>query len=197
MGTLWNLRPLAGVMLRYEVCLVLRDAGRALAIAEIISVVRGDGFELPDNPNKAVSDALRWELRRQRVDRLRRGLYTSGRLPRSSEFRMRRTIAEAPKELGLPKQNRNSLQRRADSGRLASALAPQNRNSLEGVGVLEAAATRHFSRDRPSARRGWREHDHGGVRTRRGRRSRRRTRGWPGRSQSLVARTCRLGAGTG
>ena len=101
MGTLWNLRPLAGMMLRYEVCLVLRDAGRPLTIADIVSRVRRDGFELPDRANKAVSDALRWDVRRQRVDRMRRGVYVAGRIPRSSEFRMRRRIAQARRQLAL------------------------------------------------------------------------------------------------
>ena len=171
MGTLWNLRPLAGVMLRYEVCLVLCDAGRPLPIDEIVFRVRRDGFELPERANKAVSDALRWDLRRKRVDRIRRGLYAAGRVPRSSEFRMRRAIAEARRELSLvppnprtgsvpppnPEPIRNSLEHgTADQCPSPPATEPDNRNWLEhgtrrewspfaqDVELLERAAERHF-----------------------------------------------------
>jgi len=163
---LWNLRPLAGVMLRYEVCLVLRDAGRPLTISDIVSRIRRDGFEMPVNANKVVSDALRWELRRKRVDRLRRGLYEVGRVPRSSEFRMRRTIEEARRQLRVgprffepdPTQAANPADAALAAAEQTAPGAPAEafRNSLEreterpwsplvqDVALLERAAERHF-----------------------------------------------------
>jgi hypothetical protein len=130
-------------MLRYEVCLVLRDAGQPLTISEIVARVRCDGFELPDNANKAVSDALRWELRRKRVDRVRRGLYAAGRVPRSSEFRMRRTITEARKELALGPRVFAADQAHASvtaPGELADAATPHNSRRADRT-VSEFART--------------------------------------------------------
>ena len=80
--------------MRYELCLVLRNAPHALTLAEIVDRIQADGFTLGPVPNKVVSDALRWEVQRGRACRVRRGVYGCGYLPRSSESMMRTRIRQ-------------------------------------------------------------------------------------------------------
>lgn len=95
----WSIEPLGGLLLRYEIVLVLRSAYDAMSIPEIVRAIELRGFTLPANPNKVVSDALRWEVRKGRATKLRRGRYGAGFIPRSSEYRirqrMRNTLAQA------------------------------------------------------------------------------------------------------
>jgi len=42
-------------------------------VGELIDAVKHQGFSFRGRPSKAVSDALRWEIERGRVHRLRRG----------------------------------------------------------------------------------------------------------------------------
>jgi hypothetical protein len=61
--------------------------GRA-DIAELIEALSRFGFEFAGRPSKAISDALRWEMRYGRVRRHARGLYGPGWMPRSTEYRI-------------------------------------------------------------------------------------------------------------
>jgi hypothetical protein len=62
--------------------------GRA-DIAELIDALSRFGFEFAGRPSKAISDALRWEMRYGRVRRHARGMYGPGSMPRSTEYRIR------------------------------------------------------------------------------------------------------------
>jgi hypothetical protein len=78
--------------LRYTLTLALMDAGRPMTVGELTDAP-GDAGRAPEGrPGKVISDALRWEVRRGRVRRLRRGVYVSGHLPRSTQCWMRDQI---------------------------------------------------------------------------------------------------------
>jgi hypothetical protein len=55
-------------------------------IPDLIETLEYQGFGIPGHAAKVVSDALRWEMRKDRVRRLRRGLYCPGQMPRSTEY---------------------------------------------------------------------------------------------------------------
>lgn len=55
-----------------------------MSIPELIAAAEAQGFSFSGRPSKAISDALRWELRRNRVIRTGRGQYTLGVIPRTS-----------------------------------------------------------------------------------------------------------------
>ena len=61
--------------------------GRA-DIAELVQALSRYGFEFSGRPSKAISDALRWEMRYGRVRRCGRGVYGPGSMPRSTEYRI-------------------------------------------------------------------------------------------------------------
>jgi hypothetical protein len=82
---------LHGIELRYVLTMHLAHNGRA-TVAEMIEALAGQGFRIRGRASKAVSDALRWEAERDRVRRLRRGLYGPGYLPRSTEYRMHHRV---------------------------------------------------------------------------------------------------------
>jgi hypothetical protein len=82
---------LTGKTLRWVVCLVLRDARRALTVREIVAEVE-QNYVIPGRSGKAVSDCLRWEVGRGRVIRFGRGLYGAGRVPRSTEYGLRKRV---------------------------------------------------------------------------------------------------------
>jgi hypothetical protein len=79
-----NLRILRGIELRYVLIINLTLHGPA-TIPTLVETLEYQGFGLAGRASKAVSDALRWEMRRGRVRRLRRGLYAPGSMPRSTE----------------------------------------------------------------------------------------------------------------
>ena len=81
-----NSRPrkvLQGIELRYMLTVNLDIHGSA-SIFELIEQLEYQGFSIPGRASKTVSDALRWEMRRGRVRRLRRGVYGPGQMPRST-----------------------------------------------------------------------------------------------------------------
>ncbi len=96
---MWTVDPLGGLLLRYEICLLLHDGRRALTVAELVRRIEADGFSLGPQPNKVVADAIRWEVRRGRVVKLRRGTYAGGSVPHTSEFRMRARLRAARADL--------------------------------------------------------------------------------------------------
>jgi hypothetical protein len=54
-------------------------------IVDLLESLEDQGFEVPGYAQKVVSDALRWEMRKDRVRRFRRGFYGRGQMPRSTE----------------------------------------------------------------------------------------------------------------
>ena len=81
-----------GRPLRYLACIALRKARAPLSVAEIVRAIQADGWDLGDQPNKLVADALRWEVRKGRVVKVCRGLYRYGRMPRSTEWWMQNQV---------------------------------------------------------------------------------------------------------
>ncbi|ODQ93877.1 hypothetical protein [Mycolicibacterium holsaticum] len=86
-----NRRVLRGIELRYALTHNLDVHGRA-SIYEMLELLGCQGFAVVGNPSKAVSDALRWEVRRGRVRRLRRGVYGPGTMPRSTEYHIHQRV---------------------------------------------------------------------------------------------------------
>jgi hypothetical protein len=81
----WRQRKvLQGIELRYMLAVNLDIHGSA-SVFELIEQLEYQGFSIPGRASKVVSDALRWEMRRGRVRRLRRGVYGPGQMPRSTE----------------------------------------------------------------------------------------------------------------
>ena len=78
-------RLLRGIDLRYTLTMNLALHGKS-TIPDMIETLEYQGFALPEDAAKVVSDALRWEMRRDRVRRHRRGLYGPGQMPRSTEY---------------------------------------------------------------------------------------------------------------
>ena len=79
-----NPRILRGIELRYVLTINLALHGQA-TIPSLIETLEYQGFGFAARASKAVSDALRWEIRCGRARRLRRGLYAPGSMPRSTE----------------------------------------------------------------------------------------------------------------
>lgn len=82
---------LHGRDLRYVLTIWLFTVGEQ-SVDELVAAVRGGGFDVEGRPSKAVSDALRWEVRRGRVRRVGRGRYARGRMPRSTYSWMRAKV---------------------------------------------------------------------------------------------------------
>jgi hypothetical protein len=79
--------------LRYALVVTLFDHRRPMRVTELIEQLRRDGHEVWGRPSKTVSDSLRWEVRRGRVQRPARGVYAPGVMPRSTEWYIRRRLA--------------------------------------------------------------------------------------------------------
>jgi hypothetical protein len=77
-------RLLRGTELRYVLTMNLALHGES-TIPDLIETLEDQGFAIPGHASKVVSDALRWEMRKDRVRRKRRGLYCRGQMPRSTE----------------------------------------------------------------------------------------------------------------
>ena len=80
---------LRGLDLRYVLTRHLLLHG-PMTVAALIDDLEGYGFGFAGRASKAVSDALRWEVGRGRVRRLRRGCYGPGAMPRSTEQHIRK-----------------------------------------------------------------------------------------------------------
>jgi hypothetical protein len=81
------MKQLHGIELRYVLTMELSANGPA-TVAELIDALDRRGFSVRGRPSKAVSDALRWEIARGRVHRLRRGLYKRAYIPHATEYRI-------------------------------------------------------------------------------------------------------------
>jgi hypothetical protein len=86
-----DLDLVSGIDLRRLLTLYLKRH-KVMTVKELVAALAADGYGPYGRPSKAVSDALRWEIPWGRVKRLRRGVYAFGRLPRSTEYRMRKGL---------------------------------------------------------------------------------------------------------
>jgi hypothetical protein len=82
---------LRGIELRYVLTRHLQLSG-PMTVAALVEDLEDCGFGFVGRPSKAVSDALRWEVERDRVRRLRRGRYGPGAMPRSTEHHIRKRV---------------------------------------------------------------------------------------------------------
>lgn len=89
---------LSGLDLRYALTTVLLRAGVPLTVPELVHALERDGFRSWERPSKAVSDALRWEIGRGRVVRVRRGVYVVGAMPKQTRSRITRRVADLRSE---------------------------------------------------------------------------------------------------
>jgi hypothetical protein len=107
-----------GLDLRSWLAVELHASVGAVSVAELVDRLHTQGLDVDGRASKAISDALRWEVRRRRVRKLARGLYAAGPLARTTLFRMRRRITAA-------------LNRARHAGRslLAAIVAPTRNNN--------------------------------------------------------------------
>ncbi|MGV9803594.1 hypothetical protein ACWDTP_36665 [Mycobacterium sp. NPDC003449] len=84
---------LKGTSLRYVLTMQLLRCGPQ-SVADLVDALDDQGFTTAGRPSKAISDALRWEMARGRVYRVRHGRYRPGEMPRSTEYRIRERVAE-------------------------------------------------------------------------------------------------------
>ena len=92
---------LSGMELRYALTTVLLRAGVPLTVPELVRALERDGFTCWGRSSKAVSDALRWEIGRGRVVRVRRGLYVFGHMPKQTRSRISRRVADLRMAAGV------------------------------------------------------------------------------------------------
>lgn len=85
---------LSGLDLRYALTTVLLRAGVPLTVPELVRALERDGFTSCGRASKEVSDALRWEIGRGRVVRVRRGVYVVGSMPKQTRSRITRRVAD-------------------------------------------------------------------------------------------------------
>jgi len=80
-------RLLRGTDLRYVLTRLLQVLG-PLTVTELCAELENWGFAVEGRPTKVVSDALRWEMRRDRVRRRGHGLYGAGSAPGGTAYRI-------------------------------------------------------------------------------------------------------------
>ena len=88
---------LRGIQLRYALTLYLGQHGPQ-TVPELVAALDYQGFSFAGRPSKAVSDALRWEVRHGRVLHMRRGRYAPGDIPRSTEYRIHDRVMRLRRE---------------------------------------------------------------------------------------------------
>lgn len=79
-----------GRELRYRLSLLLLEAGRPLTVRELLARLDASGYLVAGRASKTISDALRREIALGRVVRVSRSTYTTGVIPRSTEWSIRR-----------------------------------------------------------------------------------------------------------
>ena len=89
---------LKGIELRYVLTLHLAVQGPA-TITELIDALSWHGFRVDGRPSKAIADALRWEIGRGRVRRIRRGRYGPSDIPRRTEHRIHQRVLALREEV--------------------------------------------------------------------------------------------------
>ncbi len=88
-----HVQVLSGRRLRYAVAVLLHEAQHTVTLDDLAHCLLEGGYGTAGDTRKAISDALRWELRRGRAVRIRRGHYRSRGLARSTLSWMRAQIA--------------------------------------------------------------------------------------------------------
>ncbi len=83
---------LRGRDLRYVLTTLLREARRPLTVAELVDRCETEGITFRGRASKVISDALRWEIGWNRVQRITRGLYRYLDAPRSTHYWIRRRV---------------------------------------------------------------------------------------------------------
>ncbi len=73
-NALLHICPLRGRALRYVLLARVRRRSE-VTVAELVTDLLADGYVFAGRPSKLISDALRWEVRGGRVERLERGRY--------------------------------------------------------------------------------------------------------------------------
>jgi hypothetical protein len=97
-----NPRIVRGIELRYALTMYLTQHGPQ-TVAQLIEALTDQGFQFVGRPSKAISDALRWEVARDRVRRRGWGKYGPGPIPRSTEYRIhQRVLAMREEARGRP-----------------------------------------------------------------------------------------------
>ncbi len=79
---------LRGRGLRFVLLEEIRRRG-TMTVAEMVVVVGEHGYPVRGRTSKTISDALRWEVARGRVQRIARGVYRYGRVPATTARRVR------------------------------------------------------------------------------------------------------------
>ncbi|ORW31927.1 hypothetical protein AWB91_13070 [Mycobacterium paraense] len=82
---------LKGIELRYVLTMHLAHNGPA-TVAEMREALERQGFCVPGRASKTISDALRWEMGRDRVRRMGRGRYGPRYIPRGTEHRIHQRV---------------------------------------------------------------------------------------------------------
>jgi hypothetical protein len=86
-----NGRRVRGIELRYLLTMHLFLHGPA-TVSELVRTLASQGFDIAGRASKSVSDALRTEIGRGRVYRLRRGRYGPDWMPRGTEYRIHKRV---------------------------------------------------------------------------------------------------------
>lgn len=81
-------------LLRHALYRILVDLGGELSVGELVEHLTGRGYTTWRQPSRAVSDVLRTEVRRGRVERVRRGVYRAARVDRAHLRYVDRALAE-------------------------------------------------------------------------------------------------------
>ena len=79
--------------LRYYLVVRIVERGGAATVAELVGDLEREGFVVRGRPSRTVSDAFRGERSLGRIDRVGRGRYAIGTLPRSTKHRMVHRVA--------------------------------------------------------------------------------------------------------
>ncbi len=89
-------RAIAGLPLRYLLTTLMLEAGRPVSVRELVVWCAREGVVFQGRPSKVISDSLRWEIRRGRVMRLRRGIYraTGAAIPRSTRHWIAKRVGQ-------------------------------------------------------------------------------------------------------
>jgi hypothetical protein len=103
-----RLVPIGGIELRHSVLVVLaRRFGLPRSVDQILEDLEAYGFRPDsDRPGKALADAVRWEIRRGRIERVGWGVYRLGHAPESTMRRARQRM-QAALESGRQSQARS------------------------------------------------------------------------------------------
>jgi hypothetical protein len=88
-----TLLPISGRPLRHLLAVILHERGSAMTMRRLEAAVAAAGFRPTGRASKAISDAVRTEVRQGRAVVLDRGVYGPGRrLPRSTAWWFRRQV---------------------------------------------------------------------------------------------------------